>query len=137
MSNIIDSIKTEAVAVRSKKATKVVVEQVKDLTNIRAEVKTLEATAKQIVKALEAEFGKNDTVKTSEFDTLSHNGLDVARLDWRVRQNFSADKFTEQLTKSVSVAYPELAEALSGLIAEAVAKATSETKFTVLNTLYK
>jgi len=137
MSNIIESIKTEAVAVRSKKATKVVVEQVKQLTNLRAEVKTLEATAKQIVKVLEAEFGKDDTAKTSEFDTLIHNGIDVARLDWRVRPNFSSDKFTEELTKSVAVAYPELAEALSGLIAEAVAKATTETKFTVLNTLYK
>jgi hypothetical protein len=137
MSNIIDSIKTEAVAVRSKKATKVVVEQVKQLTNLRAEVKTLEATAKQIVKVLEAEFGKDDTAKTSEFDTLIHNGIDVARLDWRVRPNFSEAKFTEAFTESVAVAYPELAEALGLMIAEAVAKATSETKFTVLNTLYK
>lgn len=137
MSNIIDSIKTEAVAVRSKKATKVVVEQVKQLTNLRAEVKTLEATAKQIVKVLEAEFGKDDTAKTSEFDTLIHNGIDVARLDWRVRPNFSEAKFTEELSKSVAVAYPELAEALGVMIAEAVAKATTETKFTVLNTLYK
>lgn len=137
MSNIVDTVKAEAVATRSKKATKVVVEQVKDLTNIRAEVKTLEATAKQIVKTLEAEFGKNDTAKTSEFDTLVHNGIEVARLDWRVRPNFSAGIFTEELTKSISVAYPELAEALNGMIAEAVAKATTETKFTVLNTLYK
>ena len=137
MSNTIESIKTEAVAVRSKKATKVVVEQVKQLTNLRAEVKTLEATAKQIVKVLEAEFGKDDTAKTSEFDTLIHNGIDVARLDWRVRPNFSEAKFTEELSKSVAVAYPELAEALGVMIAEAVAKATTETKFTVLNTLYK
>jgi hypothetical protein len=137
MSKVIEAVKTEAVATRSKKATKVVVEQVKQLTNLRAEVKNLEATAKQIVKVLEVEFGKNDTEKTSKFDTLIHNNIDVVRLDWRVRPNFSSDKFTEELSKSVAVAYPELAEALTGLIAEAVAKATSETKFTVINTLYK
>lgn len=137
MSIQIETVKAEATAVRSKKATKVVVEQVKQLTNLRAEVKNLEATAKQIVKALEVEFGKNDTAKTSEFDTLIHNNLDVARLDWRVRPNFSEAKFTEELSRAVAVAYPELAEALSNLIAEAVAKATTETKFTVLNTLYK
>jgi hypothetical protein len=137
MSVSVEAIKTEAVAVRSKKATKVVVEQVKQLTNLRAEVKALEATAKQIVKVLEAEFGKDDKAKTTEFDSLVHNNIDVARLDWRVRPNFSEAKFTEALTESVAVAYPELAEAMSVLIAEAVAKATSETKFTVLNTLYK
>ena len=80
MSKVIEAVKTEAVATRSKKATKVVVEQVKQLTNLRAEVKNLEATAKQIVKALEVEFGKNDTAKTSEFDTLIHNSIDVADL---------------------------------------------------------
>ena len=137
MSKAIQAVKAEATTTRTKKATRVVLEQVKQLTNIRAEVKTLEATAKQIVGVLEAEFGKDDKAKTSEFDTLIHNGIDVARLDWRVRPNFSADKFTEELSKSVEVAYPELAEALSVLIAEAVAKATSETKFTVMNTLYK
>lgn len=137
MSAVIAEAKAVATTVRRKKATKVVVEQVKDLTNIRAEVKTLEAQAKRIVEALEAEFGKDDVAKTSEFDTLIHNNIEVARLDWRGRSNFSASKFTESFVESVSIAYPELAEAMAELVAEAVAKATSETRYTVLATLYK
>ena len=137
MSAVIAEAKAVATATRRKKATKVVVEQVKDLTNIRAEVKTLEAQAKKIVEALEAEFGKDDTAKTSEFDTLIHNNIEVARLDWRGRTNFSQAKFTEAFAESVSATYPDLAEAIAGLVAEAVAKATSETRYTVLNTLYK
>jgi hypothetical protein len=137
MSVAIEAVKAEATATRRKKATKVVVEQVKDLTNIRAEVKTLEARAKKIVEALEVEFGKDDTAKTSEFDTLIHNNIEVARLDWRGRSNFSQTKFVEALTESVATTYPDLAEALAVMVAEAVAKATSETRYTVLNTLYK
>jgi hypothetical protein len=137
MSAVIAEAKAVATTTRRKKATKVVVEQVKDLTNIRAEVKTLEAQAKKIVEALEAEFGKDDTAKTSEFDTLIHNNIEVARLDWRGRTNFSQAKFTEAFAEAVSATYPDLAEAIAGLVAEAVAKATSETRYTVLNTLYK
>ena len=137
MSAVIAEAKAVATTTRRKKATKVVVEQVKDLTNIRAEVKTLEAQAKRIVEALEAEFGKDDTAKTSEFDTLIHNNIEVARLDWRGRTNFSQAKFTEAFAEAVATTYPDLAEAIAGLVAEAVAKATSETRYTVLNTLYK
>jgi hypothetical protein len=137
MSAVITEAKAVATATRTKKATRVVVEQVKDLTNIRAEVKTLEGQAKKIVEALEAEFGKDDKAKVSEFDTLIHNGIEVARMDWRSRPNFSASKFTEAFSESVAEAYPDLAEALAVLIAEAMDKATSETRYTVLNTLYK
>ncbi len=137
MSAVVVEAKAVATQTRTKKATKVVVEQVKDLTNIRAEVKTLEGQAKKIVEALEAEFGKDDKAKTSEFDTLVHNNIEVARLDWRSRSNFSLAKFTETFSESVATTYPELAEVLAGMVAEAVAEATGETRYTVLATLYK
>lgn len=123
--------------VRTKKVSKVVVEQVKDLTNIRAEVKVLEGQAKKIVSALEVEFGKDDTAKTSTFDTLIHHNIEVARLDWRERTNFNLDTFKGALAELVMETHPELAEVLEGLVAQAVAKAQSKTEFTALTTLYK
>lgn len=124
-------------ATTTKKVSKVVVEQVKELTNIRNEVKTLEGQAKKIVAVLEKEFGKDDTAKTSEFDTLIHHNIEVARLDWRSRTNFSLDTFKAEFAELVMATHPELAEALEVMVAEAVAKAQSVTNFTALTTLYK
>jgi hypothetical protein len=121
----------------TKKVSKVVVEQVKDLTNIRSEVKVLEGKAKRIITALEGEFGKDDVAKTSDFDTLIHHNIEVARLDWRERTNFNLDTFKVALAELVMETHPELAEVLEVLVAEAVAKAQSVTKFTALTTLYK
>lgn len=126
-----------ATEVRTKKVSKVVVEQVKELVNIRAEVKVLEGQAKKIVSVLEAEFGKDDTAKTSEFDTLIHHNIEVARLDWRSRTNFNLDAFKVAFAESVIATHPEMAEVLEVLVAEAIAKAQSETRFTALTTLYK
>lgn len=126
-----------ATEVRTKKVSKVVVEQVKELVNIRAEVKVLEGQAKKIVSVLEAEFGKDDTAKTSEFDTLIHHNIEVARLDWRSRTNFNLDAFKVAFAESVITTHPEMAEVLEVLVAEAIAKAQSETRFTALTTLYK
>lgn len=126
-----------AEATATKKVSKVVVEQVKELTNIRNEVKTLEGQAKKIIALLEKEFGKNDTAKTSEFDTLIHHNIEVARLDWRERTNFNLDAFKEAFAEGVVATHPELAEVLEVLVAEAIAKAQSVTKYTALTTLYK
>lgn len=126
-----------AEATTTKKVSKVVVEQVKELVNIRAEVKALEGQAKKIVSALEVEFGKNDTAKTSEFDTLIHHNIEVARLDWRSRSNFSLDTFKAEFAELVVATHPELAEVLEVMVAEAIAKAQGETRYTTLTTLYK
>lgn len=126
-----------ATEVRTKKVSKVVVEQVKELVNIRAEAKALEGQAKKIVSALEVEFGKDDTAKTSEFDTLIHHNIEVARLDWRSRTNFNLDAFKVAFAEGVIATHPEMAEVLEVLVAEAIAKAQSETRFTALTTLYK
>lgn len=126
-----------AVEVRTKKVSKVTVEQVKALTNIRSEVKTLEGQAKKIVTALEAAFGKDDVAKTSDFDTLVHHNIEVARLDWRSRTNFSLDAFKEAFAGLVVETHPELADVLAVMVEQAVEEAQSKTTYSVLNTLFK
>lgn len=128
---------TLATEVRTKKVSKVVVEQVKELVNIRAEVKALEGQAKKVVTALEKEFGKDDVAKTSEFDTLIHHNIEVARLDWRSRTNFNLDAFKVAFTNLVVATHPELADSLEVMLADAVAEAQSQTIYTTLTTLYK
>lgn len=124
-------------ATRTKKVSKVVVEQVKELVNLRAEVKALEGQAKKVVAELEKEFGKNDASKVSDFDTLIHHNIEVARMDWRSRTNFSLDTFKAEFAELVMATHPELAEAIEAMVAEAVAKAQSQTVFSVVTTLYK
>lgn len=122
---------------RTKKASKVVVEQVKELTSIRSEVKTLEGQAKKIVAILEKEFGKDEAAKTSEFDTLIHHNIEVARLSWRSRTNFNLDAFKDAFADLVVATHPEMADLLEVMVNTAIAKAQSQTDFTVLTTLYK
>jgi hypothetical protein len=126
-----------ATEVRTKKVSKVVVEQVKELVNIRAEVKALEGQAKKVVAVLEKEFEKDDTAKTSAFDTLIHHNIEVARLDWRSRTNFNLDAFKVAFTNLVVATHPELADSLDTMLAEATAEAQSQTIYTTLTTLYK
>lgn len=117
------------VASRTKKVSKVVVSQVVELTALRAEIASLEARKEALTKALEVEFGKNSTTKTSEFDSLKHNGIDVARMDWRVRGGFNEKTFMENLT----VSNPELAE----LVKPHLGLGRTETVYSVLVSLYK
>jgi hypothetical protein len=116
-------------ASRTKKVSKIVVAQVQELTNLRAEIASLEARKEALTKSLEVEFGKNSTTKTSEFDSLTHNNLDVARMDWRVRGGFNEKTFMENLT----VSNPELAE----LVKPHLGLGRTETVYSVLVSLYK
>lgn len=114
---------------RTKKVSKIVVSQVIELTALRAEIASLEARKESLTKALEVEFEKNATTKTSAFDSLKHNGIDVARMDWRVRGGFSEKTFMENLT----VSNPELAE----LVKPHLGLGRTETVYSVLVSLYK
>lgn len=83
-----------------RKATKVTVEQVKELTAVRAEITLLEARAKSLVAALELQFEKDDTAKVSVFDTLTHQGLEVARMLWRSRPGLDTKQLQEQFPEA-------------------------------------
>jgi len=97
------SVKTEAVATKATKATKVVLEQVKQLVEVRAEIARLEKMKVALTAQIEGVFGVDKETKTSEFDTLTHNGIEFARIDLRVRKGVDTEK--------LAVDYPEAYEA--------------------------
>ena len=85
------------------KATKVVLEQVKQLVEVRAEIARLEKMKVALTTEIENAFGVNKADKTTKFTTLTHNGIEFARIDLRVRKGVD----TEQLATE----YPEAYEA--------------------------
>lgn len=85
------------------KATKVVVEQVKELVEIRAEIASLEKQKQALTAEIEKAFGVDKKAKTSEATTLKHNGIEFARLDWRTRKGVDLEK--------LAVEFPEAFEA--------------------------
>lgn len=97
------SVKTEAVATKATKATKIVLEQVKQLVEVRAEIARLEKMKVALTAQIEGVFGVDKENKTSEFDTLTHNGIEFARIDLRTRKGVDTEK--------LAVDYPEAYEA--------------------------
>jgi uncharacterized protein (UPF0335 family) len=88
---------------KTTKGSKVVVDQVKQLTEIRAEIARLEKEKVALTAEIEKAFGVDKDSKTSEFDTLTHNAIEFARLDWRSRKGVDLDK--------LAVEFPEAFEA--------------------------
>jgi hypothetical protein len=98
------SVKTEAVvATKATKGTKIVLEQVKQLVEVRAEIARLEKLKVALTAQIESVFIVDKDKKTSEFDTLTHNGIEFARLDLRVRKGVDTEKLATN--------YPEAYEA--------------------------
>lgn len=81
------------------KATKVVVEQVRSLVEIRAEIGRLEKEKDALTAEIEKAFGVDKKAKVSAFDTLTHQGIEFVRYDWRTRKGIDeallAEKFPE------------------------------------------
>lgn len=95
-----------AVAVEAEgvtKATKVTLEQVKELIEVRAEIASLEKRKEALTAEIEKVFGVDKKAKTSLFTTLKHNGIEFARLDWRSRKGIDSDK--------LALEFPEAFEA--------------------------
>ena len=90
-------------ATGTSKATKVAVEQVKRLIEIRAEITRLEKEKSILTAEVEKVFGVDKKAKTSEATTLKHNGIEFARLDWRTRKGVDLEK--------LAVEFPEAYEA--------------------------
>jgi len=84
----------------STKATKIVVEQVKQLTEIRAEITRLEAEKKALTTEIEKVFGVDKKSKTSAHTTLKHNNIEFARLDWRTRKGVDLDLLAEKFPEA-------------------------------------
>jgi hypothetical protein len=85
------------------KATKVTLEQVKELVEIRAEITRLEKRKEALTAEIEKSFGVDKTAKTSLFTTLKHNGIEFARLDWRTRKGVDLDRLALEYPEAYSV----------------------------------
>lgn len=85
------------------KASKVTVEQVKRLVELRAEITRLEKEKVALTEEIEKAFGVDKKSKTSEATTLKHNGIEVARYDWRTRKGIDEEMLAEK--------YPEAYQA--------------------------
>lgn len=82
------------------KATKVVVKQVKELTEIRAEIAQLEKQKLALTAEIEKAFGVDKKAKTSKTTTLKHNNIEFARLDWRTRKGVDLEKLAEKFPEA-------------------------------------
>lgn len=91
------------IATDTTKVSKAVVEAAKELAEIRAEMRKLEARKSELTRTLEEAFGKNSEAKTSEFTKLTHNNLVVATLNWVTREEI--DK------KELASTYPDAYQA--------------------------
>lgn len=85
------------------KASKVVLEQVKELVEIRAEITRLEKQKEALTAEIEKAFGVDKKAKTSQATTLKHNNIEFARIDWRTRKGVDTEK--------LALEYPEAYEA--------------------------
>jgi ABC-type uncharacterized transport system fused permease/ATPase subunit len=85
------------------KGSKIVVEQVKQLTEIRAEIARLEKLKEAVTAEIEKAFGVDKKAKTSAYISLSHHGIEFARIDWRTRKGVDSEK--------LALEFPEAFEA--------------------------
>jgi hypothetical protein len=100
------SITTKAQATTTTtKATKVVVEQVRSLVEVRAEIARLEKQKLALTAEIEIAFGVNKTSKTSEFDTLTHQGIEFARYDWRSRKGLDEEKLAKEFPEAYEACF--------------------------------
>ena len=115
------SVTTKAQATTTTtKATEVVVEQVRSLVEVRAEIAKLEIEKKALTAEIEKVFGVDKTSKTSEFDTLTHHNIEFARYNWISRKGLDEAK--------LALEFPEAYEACFK---------ADKTVYGVLTTLYK
>lgn len=85
------------------KGSKVVVAQVRELTEIRAEIAQLEKRKEALTAEIEKAFGVDKKAKTSVHTTLTHNAIEFARIDWRSRKGIDSEK--------LALEFPEAFEA--------------------------
>lgn len=93
------------VASRTTKGNKIVLEQVKQLVEVRAEIARLEKLKAVLTTNIEQVFGVNKEAKTTEFDTLTHNGIEFARIDFRVRKGVDTEKLAEKFPEAYSACF--------------------------------
>lgn len=96
---------TTQIATKATKASKIVLEQVKQLVEVRAEIARLEKMKVALTAEIEGVFGVNKTDKTAEFDTLTHNGIEFARIDLRVRKGVDTEKLATEFPEAYEACF--------------------------------
>ena len=98
----------EAVAVEAEgttKATKITLEQVKELIEVRAEIARLEKRKEALTAEIEGVFGVDKKAKVSKFTTLKHNGIEFARYDWRSRKGIDEELLATKFPEAYEACY--------------------------------
>jgi uncharacterized protein (UPF0335 family) len=102
------SVATKAKATTSistTKATKVVVEQVRSLVEVRAEIARLEKEKLALTAEIEKAFGVNKEAKFSDFDTLTHQGIEFVRYEWRSRKGIDEEKLAKEFPEAYEACF--------------------------------
>ena len=92
-------------ATKATKATKIVLEQVKQLVEVRAEIARLEKLKTTLTAQIEVAFDVDKIDKTSRFDTLTHNGIEFARIDLRVRKGVDTEKLATEFPEAYEACF--------------------------------
>lgn len=92
-------------ATKATKASKVVVEQVKQLVEVRAEIARLEKMKVALTAEIEQVFGVDKESKTTQFDTLTHNSIEFARIDLRVRKGVDTEKLAVEFPEAYAACF--------------------------------
>jgi tRNA U38,U39,U40 pseudouridine synthase TruA len=82
------------------KGNKIVLEQVRQLVEVRAEIARLEKLKVALTEEVEKAFGVDKKAKTSTATTLTHNAIEFARLDWRSRKGIDSEKLAEKFPEA-------------------------------------
>lgn len=98
---VVEAVETAEVA----KATKVTLGQVKELIEVRAEIARLEKRKEALTAEIEKVFGVDKDTKTSTHTTLKHNGIDIARYDWRKRGGVDEKLLAEAFPQAYEACY--------------------------------
>ena len=87
------------------KATKITVEQVKELIEVRAEIARLEKRKEALTAEIEFVFGVDKKSKRSRFTTLKHNNIEFVRYDWRTRKGIDEEKLATDFPEAYEACY--------------------------------
>jgi hypothetical protein len=108
----------------SSKASRVIVEVVREFVEVKAQIAELEKVKATLNAEITKAFGDSDS--------LIHHNIEVARRDWRTRESLSADTLQTLIAERLGDS-PELAE----IVQKMVADSTKATTYPVIVTLYK
>lgn len=102
---VVEAVAVAVEAEGTTKATKITLEQVKELIEVRAEIARLEKRKDALTAEIEKVFGVDKEAKTSKHTTLKHNGIEFVRYDWRKRGGVDEKLLAEAFPSAYEACY--------------------------------